>query len=135
MNSQFKAIIKASGNNHLTNYILTSYNESQTLFPEILNTRDERRAMINMQNKANLLKSKMNLRLIATRDYENKTAFRLRKNKPNQTQSVFCPPSSVLCLLSSVLCSRMKHKMLNLLFKNSLTAGLNSLKCFISSSG
>jgi hypothetical protein len=30
----------------------------------------------------------MNANLFTTKDYENKTAFRLQKNKPNQTQPV-----------------------------------------------
>jgi len=33
MNSKFKALIKASGNNHLTNYTLTSYNEPRNTKP------------------------------------------------------------------------------------------------------
>ncbi len=31
-------------------------------------------------------KPKMNANVYATKDYENKTAFRLEQNKPNQTQ-------------------------------------------------
>jgi hypothetical protein len=41
-----------------------------------------------MQNKPNSRKAKMNENLFATKDYENETAFRLRKYKPNQTQPV-----------------------------------------------
>jgi len=40
-----------------------------------------------MQNKPNFLKDKTNATLFATKDYENETAFRLQKNKPNQSQS------------------------------------------------
>jgi len=42
-----------------------------------------------MQNKANFLKPKMNENLLATKDYENETAFKLQKYKPKQSQSVF----------------------------------------------
>ncbi|GAG37073.1 unnamed protein product, partial [marine sediment metagenome] len=40
-----------------------------------------------MQNKANLLDAQMNVNLYNTMDYENKWQRRVRKNKPNQTQS------------------------------------------------
>ena len=49
-----------------------------------------------MQNKANFGKTKMNLRYYSTKDYENKTAFELRKNKPNQTQFLFNRSSEML---------------------------------------
>jgi len=39
-----------------------------------------------MQNKANSRNDKMNGTLFAAKDYENETAFKLRKYKPNQTQ-------------------------------------------------
>jgi hypothetical protein len=39
-----------------------------------------------MQNKPNLLNAQMNVSSALTKDYENETAFRLRENKPNQTQ-------------------------------------------------
>ena len=39
-----------------------------------------------MQNKANLLKDKINAIFFATKDYENKPRRRLQENKPNQTQ-------------------------------------------------
>ncbi len=39
-----------------------------------------------MQNKPNLLNAQMNVNKVSTKDYENETAFRLRENKPNQTQ-------------------------------------------------
>jgi len=42
-----------------------------------------------MQNKPNFLKHKRNVTLLATKDYENETAFRLQKYKPKQSQSVF----------------------------------------------
>ena len=52
--------------------------EPQTLFPEILNTsdekpatRDERRETINMQNKPNLPAPQMNVNKVLTKDYEN----------------------------------------------------------------
>ena len=38
------------------------------------------------QNKPNFRNAKMNENLFATKDYENETALRLRKNKPKQTQ-------------------------------------------------
>ena len=49
MNSKFKALIKATGNNHLTDYILTSYNKPQTLFHERRATSHEPRTMNNEQ--------------------------------------------------------------------------------------
>ena len=36
-----------------------------------------------MQNKANLLDNQMNVNSLVTKDYENKIAFGLPKNKPN----------------------------------------------------
>jgi len=39
-----------------------------------------------MQNKPNFRNNKMNASSVITRDYENKTALWLSKNKPNQTQ-------------------------------------------------
>jgi len=39
-----------------------------------------------MQNKANFRNAKMNENLLATKDYENETAFRLQKYKPKQSQ-------------------------------------------------
>ena len=83
MNSKFTALIITTGNNHLTNYILTSYNKPQTLFHERRETRDERRATINMQNKPNLPKAQMNLTSLITVDYENKSNWKLGENKPN----------------------------------------------------
>ena len=38
------------------------------------------------QFKPNFRKAKMNLKLLATKDYENKTAFRLEQNKPKQSR-------------------------------------------------
>jgi len=38
------------------------------------------------QFKANFRKAKMNVNLYVIKEYENETAFRLRENKPNQTQ-------------------------------------------------
>jgi len=38
-----------------------------------------------MQNKPNLLDAQMNVRPVKTMAYENETAFRLRKNKPNSS--------------------------------------------------
>ncbi|MBA7627726.1 hypothetical protein ES703_35193 [subsurface metagenome] len=46
-------------------------------------TSDERRATINMQNKANFQKSQVNVNLYNTRDYENKSNWTLGENKPN----------------------------------------------------
>jgi len=40
-----------------------------------------------MQNKANVKIGKMNLRLVETKDYENKQRRGRRKNKPKQSQS------------------------------------------------
>jgi len=37
-------------------------------------------------NKTNFRKAKMKVNLFATKDYENEPAFKLRKNKPNQSQ-------------------------------------------------
>jgi len=53
---------------------------------EIPDTKYERRETINMQNKANFRKVQMNVNPILAKDYDNETAFRLRKNKPNQSQ-------------------------------------------------
>jgi len=39
-----------------------------------------------MQNKANFRKAKMNINLYLTMAYKNETAFRVRKNKPKQSQ-------------------------------------------------
>jgi len=39
-----------------------------------------------MQNKPNFKIGKMNLNLYSTRAYKNETAFRVRKNKPKQSQ-------------------------------------------------
>ncbi len=39
-----------------------------------------------MQNKANFKRAKMNANAFSQKDYENETAFRPQKNKPNQTQ-------------------------------------------------
>jgi hypothetical protein len=36
-----------------------------------------------MQNKANFRKAKMNINIYYTKSYNNETAFRRRKNKPN----------------------------------------------------
>ena len=41
------------------------------------------------QNKANFRKAKMNENLFATKVYENETAFRLQKYKPNQSQFLY----------------------------------------------
>jgi len=38
------------------------------------------------QNKANFIKVKMNVNLYVIKEYENISRWRLRKNKPNQTQ-------------------------------------------------
>jgi len=53
---------------------------------EIPDTKYERRATINMQNKANFRNDKMNTTFFLTKDYENKPAFGPQKNKPNQSQ-------------------------------------------------
>jgi len=48
--------------------------------------------MISQSEKTNpiqtqfLQRPKMNVNVFVTKDYENETAFRLQKNKPNQTQ-------------------------------------------------
>jgi hypothetical protein len=39
-----------------------------------------------MQNKAYFRKARMNANIFVTKDYENETDFRLRENKPNQSQ-------------------------------------------------
>ena len=70
---------------------LRMYHGLQNLFPEILNTRDERRETINMQNKPNLLNAQINVSSFITKDYENVHLLGRRKNKPNQTQlQTFC---------------------------------------------
>ncbi len=43
--------------------------------------------LLFMQNKPNFRKAKMNVNSLITTDYENKWQRRVRKNKPNQTQS------------------------------------------------
>ncbi len=42
--------------------------------------------LLFMQNKPNFQKAKMNINIYYTKVYNNETAFRRRKNKPNQTQ-------------------------------------------------
>jgi len=54
---------------------------------EIPDTKYERRATINMQNKANFRKAQMSASFFVTKDYESETDLRLRKNKPNQSLS------------------------------------------------
>ncbi len=44
--------------------------------------------------KPNLRKAKMNVNLYVIKEYENETAFKLQKNKPNSNP--ICRPSSVL---------------------------------------
>jgi len=39
-----------------------------------------------MQNKANLPDTEMSANFFDKRDYENKSAFAVQKNKPNQSQ-------------------------------------------------
>jgi len=39
-----------------------------------------------MQNKPNLLDAQMNVNTIITKDYKNKSNWKLGENKPNQTQ-------------------------------------------------
>jgi len=50
-----------------------------------------------------LQRPKMNVNLFATKDYDNVTAFRLQKNKPNQSQSVFLPPSNESMFISKTV--------------------------------
>ncbi len=56
------------------------------------------------QFKANFRKAKMNVNLYVIKEYENETAFRLRENKPNQTQfqtgaaEKTCIPGALLAL-------------------------------------
>ena len=42
-----------------------------------------------MQNKANFRKGQVSINIFTTKDYENQPIWRLRENKPNQTQFVF----------------------------------------------
>ncbi len=56
----------------------------------IRNTRHERRATINMQNKPNFRKSQMNVSICFTKDYENKSDWTLGENKP-KTKPIFVP--------------------------------------------
>jgi len=42
-----------------------------------------------MQNKANFRKGQMSVSIFIRKDYENQLIWRLRENKPNQTQFVF----------------------------------------------
>jgi hypothetical protein len=44
-----------------------------------------------MQNKPNFLKPKMNLKLLATKGYENNLPRRTRKNKANSNPIKACP--------------------------------------------
>ena len=72
MNSQTDLKLTLSQNEPLTtNYMIYSCRQRSTNQPFIL------------QNKANLRKAKMNKNLFAAKDYDNKTTFRLKKNKPN----------------------------------------------------
>jgi len=75
-----------------------------------------------MQNKPNFRNAEMNENLFPTNDYENKTAFRLQKYKPKQTQFQ----------TAHLLVNRAKSKSLNFRLKNSLTPWSNSLKCWFS---
>ncbi len=77
---------------HLTYYILTTYNNSH--YPQYairdtprdaLRRRYDIRAK-NMQNKPNLRNDEMNVSSFITKDYENRTLSERGKNKPNQTQ-------------------------------------------------
>ena len=42
-----------------------------------------------MQNKANFPKNKMNANAFSQKDYENKPAFGVQKNKPKQSQFLY----------------------------------------------
>ena len=42
-----------------------------------------------MQNKPNFRKAKMNLNFYSQKDYENKPAFGVQKNKPKQSQFLY----------------------------------------------
>ena len=61
----------------------TTKYETRATSCEIRDTSDERRATINMQNKPNLPKGKIDAKCVFTEDYENKWQRRVRKNKPN----------------------------------------------------
>ena len=53
-----------------------------------------------MQNKANLPDDQMNVTTFLTKDYENKIAFGLRKNKPNTKPNKANPPAPNLADLA-----------------------------------
>ena len=42
-----------------------------------------------MQNKANFRKAQMNVNFYSQKDYENKPAFGVQKNKPKQSQFLY----------------------------------------------
>ncbi len=65
----------------------------------------------------------MNANLYVIEDYENEIAFKLRKNKPKQTQSVDF--SKLVPTKAGIVRFR---KLLNFHRKNSLTVGTNSVK-------
>ena len=58
-----------------------------------------------MQNKANLRKSQMNVKSFHTVDYENKSTFRVRKNKANSK-----PICQRVKLMQSVYLQRIMKK-------------------------
>jgi len=58
---------------------------------------------IVMQNKANFLMSKMNASFFLTKGYGNENAFRLKENKPNQTQSPLWQERTQLSLPQKVM--------------------------------
>ncbi len=50
--------------------------------------------LLNMQNKPNFRKAKMNVNIYYTKVYNNETAFRRGKNKPNSNPIKPCPERS-----------------------------------------
>jgi len=132
-NTVLNTVIDANGSGHLvkTNPIRTQFpkstNECKLIYNKGLQKKRRFRSPKKQtQNKPNFRNAKINENLFATKDYENETAFRLRKYKPNSNP--ICRPSSVLCRPSSVARFRMKPKLLNFPCKNSLTGLCNSIK-------
>ncbi len=82
-----------AGDNHLTSYILTSYNNSlyplhATMLSSIFCILSPVSCLLPipykiMQNKPNFRNDKMNVTTFITRDYENICLRRPPKNKPN----------------------------------------------------
>jgi len=80
--SSYLRAYRAPGNYRLSTVV---YRLSSVLAPLHL-SRVLGKSALFMQNKPNFPDTQMNVSKVLTRHYENDTAFKVRKNKPNQTQ-------------------------------------------------